>query len=501
MEQSLESSPAPHPQATESSKEQQTVDKKSPAQNPRQIGFVKFFDSTKGFGIIITAAPTNGVMAYFFRRTSYKDSFHPTKDEWVVFTEQNDSRRLPNAINVKKLTYDAEGLRIALTYRENRARIEGRDIKGDYYNTHVLGYTLNKTLKNLKDAPEQWRKEIIEPMVSFLAMPQHTLIIDAIIEEWLGTEEVKNVLVQLLPTLRLYIQEENSEKAQIARMLISRLEEQFISNLTVDNLEIAVTHLDLFLHKKRIEALCDQEAKTNPQKTLEALELLGKLSPEETPFFSFKDSFGEELRILLFYTTEDVTHLNSISDFGVVIEWLQQQNKELLQDLLARCTQAIKENKACERQRVQQLQQIIVQCIVRTINLDNLKTSTSILDYALYQQYIESLCDQEAKTNPQKTLEALELLRKQCPEETPFFSFEDSFSMELRLLLFIFTKEVEHLNDIEDFDAVAGWLNGQESVIAQQFLQISATPLKEMTKRKHLRLPSKLSLRINGGKC
>ena len=223
MEQSLESSPAPHPQATESSKEQHTVDKKAPAQNPRQIGFVKFFDFTKGFGIIITTAPTNGVMAYFFRRTSYKGSFQPTKDAWVVFTEQNDSRRLPNAINVKKLTYDAEGLRIALTYRENSARIEGRDIKGDYYNKHVLGYTLSKTLKNLKNAPEQWRKEIIEPMVSFLAMPQHTLIIDAIIEEWLDTEEVKNVLVQLVSTLRGYVQEENSEKAQIARMLISRL--------------------------------------------------------------------------------------------------------------------------------------------------------------------------------------------------------------------------------------------------------------------------------------
>ena len=473
MEQSLES--APQPQATAPSKDQQTVDKKAPAQNPRQIGFVKFYDSKKKFGIILTAAPTNGVMAYHFSRYNYKENLLPTEDEWVVFTEQKDSRRLPNAINVKTLTYDAKGLRIALTYRANRARIEGKDIKGIYYNTHVLGYTLSKTLKTLKDSPEQWEREIIKPMISFLAMPQHTLIIDAIIEEWMATEEVYTELLKLLPALKTYCNEENAEKSQTTHVLISNIEQHLISNLTVDNLEIAVTHLDLFLHKKRIEALCDQEAKTNPQKTLEALELLGKLSPEETPFFSFKDSFGEELRILLFYTTEDVTHLNSISDFGVVIEWLQQQNKELLQDLLARCTQAIKENKACETQRVQQLQQIIVQCIVRTINLDNLKTSTSNLDHALYQQHIESLCNQEAKTNPQKTLEALELLRKQWPEETPFFSFEESFSMELRLLLFIFTKEVEHLNDIEDFDAVAGWLNGQESVIAQQFLQISAT--------------------------
>ena len=79
MEQSLESSPAPHPQATESSKEQQTVDKKAPAQNPRQIGFVKFYDSKKKFGIILTAAPTNGVMAYHFSRYNYKENLYPQK--------------------------------------------------------------------------------------------------------------------------------------------------------------------------------------------------------------------------------------------------------------------------------------------------------------------------------------------------------------------------------------------------------------------------------------
>ncbi len=334
MEQSLESSPALHPQATAPSKDQQTVDKKAPAQNPRQIGFVKFFDSTKGFGIIITAAPTNGVMAYHFSSNNYNGSLQPTEYEWVVFTGKKSHQKLPNAVKIKTLSYDAEGLRIALTYRENRARIEGRDIKGDYYNNHVLGYTLSKTLKNLKDSPEQWRKEIIEPMVSFLAMPQHTLIIDAIIEEWLGTEEVKNVLVQLLPTLRLYIQEENSEKAQIARMLISRLEEQFISNLTLATLRGVASYLELSQHKKRIEALCDQEAKTNPQKTLEALELLRKQCPEETPFFSFEDSFSMELRILLFIFTKEVEHLNDIEDFDAVAEWLNTQESVIAQQFL-----------------------------------------------------------------------------------------------------------------------------------------------------------------------
>ena len=248
MEQSLES--APQPQATAPSKDQQTVDKKAPAQNPRQIGFVKFYDSKKKFGIILTAAPTNGLMAYHFSRYNYKENLLPTEDEWVVFTEQKDSRRLPNAINVKTLTYDAKGLRIALTYRANRARIEGKDIKGIYYNTHVLGYTLSKTLKTLKDSPEQWEREIIKPMISFLAMPQHTLIIDAIIEEWMATEEVYTELLKLLPALKTYCNEENAEKSQTTHVLISNIEQHLISNLTVDNLEIAVTHLDLFLHRR-----------------------------------------------------------------------------------------------------------------------------------------------------------------------------------------------------------------------------------------------------------
>ena len=47
--------------------------------------------------------------------------------------------------------------------------------------------------------------------------------------------------------------------------------------------------------------------------------------------------------------------------------------------------------------------------------------------------------------------------------------------MELRLLLFILTKEVEHLNDIEDFDAVAGWLNGQESACTAVLLVCAET--------------------------
>ena len=339
MEQSLESSPAPHPQATESSKEQQTVDKKSPAQNPRQIGFVKFFDSTKGFGIIITAAPTNGVMAYFFRRTSYKGSLHPTENEWVVFTGKKTSKRLPEALHVKTLSYDAKGLRIALEYRENSARIEGRDIKGDYYNTHVLGHTLSKTLSNLKDAPEQWRKEIIEPMISFLAIPQHTLIIDAIIEEWLGTEEVKNTLARLLPTLRRYVQEENSEKGQIAHLLISRLEEHFISHLTLDTLQDVASYLDLSQHKAQIEQLCNEAAETNPTKTLEALRFLRKQCPEETPFFSFEDSFSMELRLLLFILTKEVEHLNDIEDFAAVAGWLNTQASVIAQEFLLVCAE------------------------------------------------------------------------------------------------------------------------------------------------------------------
>ena len=103
MEQSLES--APQPQATAPSKISRPLTKKAPAQNPRQNWILSnSMIQRKKFGIILTAAPTNGVMAYHFSRYNYKENLLPTEDEWVVFTEQKDSRRLPNAINVKTLT-------------------------------------------------------------------------------------------------------------------------------------------------------------------------------------------------------------------------------------------------------------------------------------------------------------------------------------------------------------------------------------------------------------
>lgn len=335
MEQSLES--APQSKMTEPSKGQQTVDKKSPAQNPRQIGFVKFFDSTKGFGIIITAAPTNGVVTYQFSVQDYQETDSPQIEEWVTFTKQTSFQKIPDAVNVKRLTYDAKGIALALTYRQNRASIKGTDSEEIFHDKHILGHTLREGVKRLRKHPQQWKKNIFEPLISFLTLSEHTLIKQSIINEWIAANEVYSELLKLLPALNTYYQKEVSEKGNIARMLISRLEEQFISNLTLDTLQDVAPYLDWSQHKAQIEQLCNEAAETNPTKTLEALKFLRKQCPEETPFFSFEDSFSMELRLLLFILTKEVEHLNDIEDFDAVAGWLNTQASVIAQEFLQVC--------------------------------------------------------------------------------------------------------------------------------------------------------------------
>ena len=126
-------------------------DKKSNNSN-RIIGILKFFDTFKDFGYIvsnnkgISAKAENDGRIYSLRINSlveWESEQLPKEDEWVILTPKKDGLGRLSANSVKRLDYNRENLLFAMRYRGRYAKISGSDSKGTSYNEDILCHIIN----------------------------------------------------------------------------------------------------------------------------------------------------------------------------------------------------------------------------------------------------------------------------------------------------------------------------------------------------------------------
>jgi len=118
----------------------------------RIIGILKFFDTFKDFGYIvsnnkgISAKAENDGRIYSLRINSlveWESEQLPKEEEWVILTPKKDGLGRLSANSVKRLDYNRENLLFAMRYRGRYAKISGSDSKGTSYNEDILCHIIN----------------------------------------------------------------------------------------------------------------------------------------------------------------------------------------------------------------------------------------------------------------------------------------------------------------------------------------------------------------------
>ena len=162
------------------------------------IGFVKFFDTKKDFGFILAnnygvscnETEPNRIIGFYLTGSEWKSDSYPRDNEWVIFTPKS-GRRGWSATDVKRISPDSQTLLKAFEYRGKFARIEGFDQKHDSYNINVI----NKVVSILaKDGVNQIIVNTLTDYIELSNADQR----DAIIDELVSDKDTRNCLLNLV---------------------------------------------------------------------------------------------------------------------------------------------------------------------------------------------------------------------------------------------------------------------------------------------------------------
>ena len=119
----------------------------------RVIGIVKFFDSFKGWGFVISNNKgISGKQEYegklislHITSSEWEGQEAPKDREWIVFTPRKTARGW-SAINAKRIEYNRDTLLLAMKYRGKYAKIYGSDNKGDHFDENILCKIINSII-------------------------------------------------------------------------------------------------------------------------------------------------------------------------------------------------------------------------------------------------------------------------------------------------------------------------------------------------------------------
>lgn len=305
----------------------------------REIGIVKFFDSSKDFGFAIARAESgvSGLSAYYINGSQC--SKYPKDGQWIVFTPQKESRGLA-AKKVKPLTYDQAGLLVALDYIGDKAYIRGVDAKGVRFDVNVLATVIKQTPNAI----------VIETLCSHLLKSQEVekeVILKGLFEDNSTFRQISRIF------LSEPYQPNSDEQSEMYYSLMGKIEEKFFAPDDMSVLESLPSKTILHNYPERIKSILIKSSVENEQLVdkwvrsnrdfIDSFDLAGD-SFETIPLrFLLKritgdshwlddlcvDKDSKEItdiqRIEFYEETAEVSWLLSIKDKDFVLEWLRDQ--------------------------------------------------------------------------------------------------------------------------------------------------------------------------------
>ena len=472
---------------------------KDPKQPKRIIGIVKFFDSYKGWGFIVTGnkgisgkpEDENRIFSLYVNDAEWKSSTSPRDGEWVILTPRKNPRGKWNAVNAVRLEYNRENLLMAMTYRGKYAKIHGVDSKGDSYDEDVLYHITNKIVTKQvsygrRELDEAKSSEVIDTFTEYLSRVSSDKQIKAI-EEFLQDESLHGILLQII--LNTDYSSEESARQYSYELFRKAILERLFTEGSVTTLSKLPESFDLEPYAAQITNILQKEAFSGLDKVknwLKTHPIYDKLQLDNN------DVDTIPLRMAIYELTGDNVWFNTLTTEWIYVKEFLRRNldqaykisllyysdkdddfiekhdiRDLLDDDSLRdwCAKMLLESKAPKTL----LKHLMEFKVVGNLDLWGKYISLDS-DSSTYKVLCKGLCE-EIKENA----EGVRSFLKTCSEKgitlQQIAENVESLNDEMYAELFVETGDYEFLNQMEDFDAISSWVSQQPDSFIASFIK------------------------------
>lgn len=281
------------------------------------IGIVKFYDSHKGFGFIVTnslgiCGHTKGVNKLYdlyVKRQYIQKGSHINDDDKVIFIPSKDKKR---AYYVKNIKYNWNTLMLAMKYRGKYSKIEGYDVHSIY------NYKLNVLLDILNHYDKNKLEEIVDAFCEYL-FKLSSDDVDLTISQFLGNRElVKTLLPIIIKSEKRYNEKPSNEVFTRFKRCI---EEKYLFNADLEAIRILPENFNYTLYNNTIIDILIKELyhELSNRSCFESIvtDLKGIITKINFESLSTEDVNTIPLRIILCHLTRNQKYITEIN-----VNWL-----------------------------------------------------------------------------------------------------------------------------------------------------------------------------------
>ena len=456
----------------------------------KNIAVVQFYDNrVNNFGRVLTNAlginneDTSGALySLNLNERNWNPALSPEEDDWIIMNPATFKGRR-EATNGDRLTYDKNGLLLALPYRGNFAKIEGKDSKGSYHDHDVICHVIGKILRKAEG-----KQIVLDTFAEYLS-DYYNGEYSQVIEEFLKDSNLLKQLIALLPELRSYTSDNDSYCVAI-KSLGTVVERSIFTKKDISILQALPDDFDFSLYlTETIESLeeSSKEHLTDVRRWLSAhtsilnvllanptglsMNLLYVISLitqndsiyneagkawNETYKYLKEKSDSEAFSFLIYYFSDKDKAF--IEQANLIDEMDYETSKNLVSKLLDDPQHHLDVLNLLAERFIQNDFDIISNYILNGIDVRHI--------YPQIGEHLNSLITDEEP----EVRSFFNLCINNNNQPTVIISVTNTVKDEMYVELFALTANLEYLNEIEDFDSIPLWLNEQEPSFVSQFL-------------------------------
>lgn len=456
----------------------------------KNIAVVQFYDNrVNNFGRVLTNAlginneDTSGALySLNLNERNWNPALSPEEDDWIIMNPATFKGRR-EATNGDRLTYDKNGLLLALPYRGNFAKIEGKDSKGSYHDYDVICHVIGKILRKAEG-----KQIVLDTFAEYLS-DYYNGEYSQVIEEFLKDNDLLKQLIALLPELRSYTSDNDSYSFAI-KSLETAVEKSIFTKKDISILQALPDDFDFSLYlTETIESLEESSKEhltdvrhwlsahtsilnallTNPTSlSMNLLYVISLITQNdsiyneagkawnETYKYLKEKSDSEAFSFLIYYFSDKDKAF--IEQVNLIDELDYETSKKLVSKLLDDPQHHLEVLNLLAEKFIQNDFDIISNYIINGIDVRHI--------YPQIGEHLNSLIS----VNEKEVRSFFNLCINNNNQPAEIISVTSTVKDELYVELFALTANSEYLNEIEDFESIPLWLNEQEPSFVSQFL-------------------------------
>ena len=456
----------------------------------KNIAVVQFYDNrVNNFGRVLTNAlginneDTSGALySLNLNERNWNPALSPEEDDWIIMNPATFKGRR-EATNGDRLTYDKNGLLLALPYRGNFAKIEGKDSKGSYHDYDVICHVIGKILRKAEG-----KQIVLDTFAEYLS-DYYNGEYSQVIEEFLKDNNLLKQLIALLPELRSYTSDNDSYSLAI-KSLETAVEKSIFTKKDISILQALPDDFDFSLYlTETIESLEESSKEhltdvrhwlsahtsilnallTNPTSlSMNLLYVISLITQNdsiyneagkawnETYKYLKEKSDSEAFSFLIYYFSDKDKAF--IEQVNLIDELDYETSKKLVSKLLDDPQHHLEVLNLLAEKFIQNDFNIISNYIINGIDVRHI--------YPQIGEHLNSLIS----VNEKEVRSFFNLCINNNNQPAEIISVTSTVKDKLYVELFALTANSEYLNEIEDFESIPLWLNEQEPSFVSQFL-------------------------------